>query len=132
MYIIPTTKAVHVAKRLQEMNQNVILPTGNRDNKSHFPDGELYARVREIEELSGERIVVLHSGQPNPNSGLVELYSILEILNNPISSFYIKDKEYEYSPVKNHLQSRYFSCISPTACRTRFLKPASAIWLSLL
>ncbi len=100
MYIIPTTEAVHVAKILKEMNQNIVFPTGNGDSKSHFPDGELYARVREIEELSGERIVVLHSGQPNPNSGLVELYSILEILNNPISSLYIKDKEYEYSPVK--------------------------------
>ncbi len=100
MYIIPTTKAVHVAKRLQEMNQNVIFPTGNRDNKSQFPDGELYARIKEIKDLSGERVIILHSGQPNPNSGLIELYSILEILNNPIQSVHIKDKEYEYSPLK--------------------------------
>ncbi|MEA3343285.1 MAG: ribose-phosphate diphosphokinase [archaeon] len=100
MYIIPTTKAVHVAKTLKEMNQNIIFPTGNRDNKSQFPDGELYARIKEIKELSGERVIILHSGQPNPNSGLIELYSILEILNNPIQSVHIKDKEYEYSPVK--------------------------------
>lgn len=100
MYIIPTTKAVHVAKTLREMNQNIVFPTGNRDNKIQFPDGELYARIKEIGELSGERVVVLHSGQPNPNSGLIELYSILEILNNPIQSVHIKDKEYEYSQLK--------------------------------
>ncbi len=100
MYIIPTTKAEHVGNLLSKKGANIIFPSKNKDGKSHFPDGETYARIKEIERLQGERVIVLHTGQPDPDIGLVELYSILEILNNPVLSARIKDKEYKYSTLK--------------------------------
>jgi len=99
-YIIPTTKAEHIGKLVSKKSRDIIFPSKNKDGKSQFPDGETYARIKEIERLQGERVIVLHTGQPNPDGGLFELYNILEILNNPVQSVHIKDKEYKYAPLK--------------------------------
>lgn len=101
-YIIPTTKAEHIGKLLANAKKSasIIFPAKNKDGKNKFPDGETYARIKEIERLQGERVIVLHTGQPDPDGGLVELYNILEILNNPVQSVHINDKEYKYTTLK--------------------------------
>ncbi|MFH1127698.1 MAG: phosphoribosyltransferase family protein [archaeon] len=113
MYVIPTTKAEHIARILQKKGMNVIFASKNKDDKSQFPDGELYTRIKEVERLAGERVVVLHSGQPDPNSGLVELYNVLEILNNPVASAHIKDKEYSYRQLKKPASVEVFFLYFP-------------------
>ena len=90
--IIPTTHAEHIGKKLMDQKDLKVFFLGkNKDNKRYFPDGELYARIPEIEEIKG-RTIVLHSGSPNPNSGLVELKMVLDILNQnkvgPIEVFF--------------------------------------------
>jgi ribose-phosphate pyrophosphokinase len=49
-----------------------------KDAKREFPDGEVYIQLPEIEKL--EESVVIHSGMPEPNKGLMYLYGILELL----------------------------------------------------
>lgn len=80
MYIIPTSGAEHLIRGLGGSDSiKVIMPGRNKEGARIFPDGEVYTRVDELKQLQG-RAVVLHSGQPDPNGGIVELEMILEIL----------------------------------------------------
>lgn len=76
--IIVTLSAEHLAQILSK-NQDVNIHClgKNKDEKRYFPDGEVYINLPEIQ---GERIVVLHSGAPKPNDGLVELEFTLNLL----------------------------------------------------
>lgn len=87
--IIPTSKAEHIGKRLAKKGLKVIFPEKNKEGKRYFPDGEVYTKISKV--LKGKTIV-LHSGAPNPNDGLIELEMILEILGKskarPIEVFF--------------------------------------------
>jgi phosphoribosylpyrophosphate synthetase len=79
--IVSTDSARHIAEKLAvDYGFPVIFPGKNREGKRRFPDGEIYAKIPEADFLLLGRIVVLHSGAPNPNDGLAELEMILEIL----------------------------------------------------
>ncbi|MBZ9578123.1 ribose-phosphate diphosphokinase [Patescibacteria group bacterium] len=82
--IIPTSTAEHLAKGIKSKGKSleVILPEKNREGKRYFPDGEVYMKISKADKLKGERVVVLHSGAPMPNKGLIELELILEILKD--------------------------------------------------
>ena len=89
--IIPTSQAEHIGKRLAKKGLKVIFPEKNKEGKRYFPDGEVYTRISEIDKLKGKTII-LYSGAPNPNDGLVELEMLLEILRKskakPIEVFF--------------------------------------------
>lgn len=63
-------------------NIEIVLPEENRDNKRFFADGEIYAKISRAGKLRRSKTVVLHSGSPLPNEGLVELELILQILRD--------------------------------------------------
>ena len=93
MFIIPTAQASHLGERLKRNRGiSVIVPDFNRDGKRYFPDGEVYAKIPQASSLKKARVIVLHTGQPNPNEGLVELELILQILRDskasPIEVFF--------------------------------------------
>ena len=82
MIIIPTTHAEHIGKKLtKKPDLEVVFLGKNKDNKRYFPDGEIYVRIPEINDLGG-RTVVIHAGSPDPGNGFVELKMTLEILKN--------------------------------------------------
>jgi ribose-phosphate pyrophosphokinase len=82
MYVIPTSTAEHLTRGFQgQKGIEVVLPGKNKDGRRHFPDGETYARIEAAENLR-DRVVVLHSGQPEPNTGIIELEMILDILRH--------------------------------------------------
>ncbi len=90
MFIITTTQASHLIKKIKhEKNFHLIYPGLNRDKKRFFLDGEVYVKIPESSDLKNKEVVVLHSGAPKPNEGLQELELILQILRdcnaNPIS-----------------------------------------------
>jgi len=85
IHIIPTTKAEHIGKKLAKKGLEVIFPEKNKEGKRYFPDGEVYAKISGIKKLTG-RVIILHSGAPNPNDGLVELEMILAILQQSKAS----------------------------------------------
>jgi len=82
--IIPTSSAEHIARILEKDKIHVIWPKKNKDGKRHFPDGEVYTRV----VGNFEDVLILHSGQPDPNDGLVELEMILQIMKNKEKSVF--------------------------------------------
>jgi ribose-phosphate pyrophosphokinase len=49
-----------------------------KDGKREFPDGEVFVQIPEVENL--EEAVLIHSGMPEPNRGLMYLYNALKIL----------------------------------------------------
>ncbi|MFA6098582.1 MAG: ribose-phosphate diphosphokinase [Patescibacteria group bacterium] len=83
--LIATSKARHLVPFLNKSGKLQILsPEKNKDHKYHFPDGEIYVRLAKVHQLE-KRVIVLHSGCPDPNAGLIELEMILQILNNHTS-----------------------------------------------
>lgn len=79
VYIIPTKNSEHLLKNFENKKGiKILFPGKNKDNKSKFPDGELYSKLS-VQNVAA-KYVVLHSGMPEPNEGLVELEMILQIL----------------------------------------------------
>lgn len=56
----------------------IVKPTPNKEGKFHFPDGEIYLRLPNLKDVGN--ITIVHSGYPNPNDGLIELYMMLDII----------------------------------------------------
>lgn len=83
-FLIPTSAAEYLALSLDSIigKNRVIFSEKNRDGKRYFPDGEVYVKISKAHLLKSKRVVVLHSGAPKPNEGLIELENILQILNN--------------------------------------------------
>ena len=83
MVIIPTLQAKHLLKSTKGNTRvTLLIPDLNRDGKRHFSDGEIYVKIPTAKQLYQERVVVLHSGGPKPNEGLIELELILQILRD--------------------------------------------------
>ena len=82
LYIIPTSTTEHLVKKIKAKNLVIIFPDKNRIGKRYFPDGEVYIRISKVNKLRNKRVVVLHSGAPEPNKGLVELELILQVLKD--------------------------------------------------
>lgn len=93
--IILTTSSEYLAKDLaKNPNFHISYIQKNKDGKRFFPDGEIYMRMNGIKNPSAGsvragKIIVLHSGVPNPNDGLVELEFVLTYL-----------KDYKLGPVE--------------------------------
>ena len=83
-YLIPTSTTKHLAKNILGKNRNfeIIFPGLSKDGKRYFPDGEVYMKILKANKLKGKGVVVLHSGAPKPNEGLIELELILQILRD--------------------------------------------------
>ena len=83
-YIIPTTSAEHLGKRLlrKRGGLEIAFPDFYKSGKRYFPDGEVYTKISEVNKLRNKRVIVLHSGMPKPNEGLIELELILQILKD--------------------------------------------------
>ena len=84
IFIIPTSSAQYLAGKIKKKRDNfrIIFPTENKDGKRCFPDGEIYIKIPKAERLKDRRVIVLHSGIPKPNEGLIELELILQILRD--------------------------------------------------
>jgi len=84
--IITSTQSEHLGKILENEEKypksKIFYIDKNRDNQRYFPDGEIYARLSKIADIKDfqERTIILHTGSPEPNDGLVELEMILENL----------------------------------------------------
>ncbi|MEI7652858.1 MAG: ribose-phosphate diphosphokinase [bacterium] len=78
--LIPTQHAEHLAKLMAYSSQcAVVYLQANADEARIFPDGEVYVEVPDMPR--GQRIVILHSGAPDPNTGIVELELLLQTLS---------------------------------------------------
>ncbi len=56
----------------------IIFPTANKEGLYRFPDDEAYLRIPGLRQV--EQATVVHSGYPDPNGGLIELFMTLSIL----------------------------------------------------
>jgi len=79
-FLIPTSTAEHLTKKLKGVE--IIFPEKNKEEKRYFPDGEIYIKIPKIKKIKNKKVVVLHSGAPDPNKGLVELELILQVLSD--------------------------------------------------
>src|SRR3989338_745049 len=80
--VILTSSTEHFRKRLESAGDIQVMDSDvNNDGKRVFPDGEAYARLSHADELAG-RVIILHSGAPYPNRGLLELEMLIEIVRN--------------------------------------------------
>lgn len=89
--IILNTTTKHLESAFNNGDFKVFRTLKNKDHKHYFPDGEIYIRLDRVEEIKG-RTIVIHSGAPQPNEGLVELETTLGILKEnkvgPVEVFF--------------------------------------------
>ncbi len=83
-FIIPTSKTERLANRIEKKIKSVkiIFPDLDKNKKRVFPDKEIYMKISKARKLKNKKVIVLHSGSPEPNRGLVELELILQILKD--------------------------------------------------
>ena len=84
-HLIFTSTTEHLLANLKKKAKKglkFVLPEKNKEGQRFFPDGEVYMRIRNVKNLKGKRVIVLHSGAPNPNDGLIELKLMLHILKD--------------------------------------------------
>lgn len=83
-FIIPTSKTEYLVRGILKKSGSfeVVFPDQSRDGKRYFPDGEVYMKIFKARNLKDKKVIVLHSGAPKPNEGLVELELILQILRD--------------------------------------------------
>jgi len=84
IYLIPTSSAEHLVKNILAKSKDfeIVFPDLSKDGKRYFPDGEVYVKIFKANKLKSKKIIVLHSGAPKPNEGLIELELILQILRD--------------------------------------------------
>jgi len=75
-----TGQAKNILARTKDFE--IVFPDLSRDGKRYFPDGEIYMKIFKANKLRNKRVIVLHSGAPEPNEGLIELELILQILRD--------------------------------------------------
>ncbi len=82
--LVFTSTTEHLVENLKRKAKGLelILPEKNKEGKRFFPDGEVYMRIRQVKKLKSRRVIILHSGAPNPNDGLIELKLMLHILKD--------------------------------------------------
>ena len=82
--IIFTSGTEHLAANFRKKTKNFefIIPGKNKEGERFFPDGEVYTRISRVNDLKNKKVIVLHSGAPSPNAGLIELELILQILKD--------------------------------------------------
>jgi len=80
--IIFTSGTEHLEANFRKKTKNFefIFPEKNKEGRRFFPDGEVYIRISGINKLKNGRVIILHSGIPN--SGLIELEMILQVLKD--------------------------------------------------
>ncbi len=79
--LIPTQSAEFLAKKMKlPKGSKLVIPEGNRDKKRIFPDGESYLKLPTIKLK--QRVVVLHTGAPHPDQGIIELEMLLSALRD--------------------------------------------------
>lgn len=83
-FIILTSTTEFLAEKIKRKTRDfkIIFPEKNKNGKRYFPDGEIYMKISKPGDLKDKTVIVLHSGSPNPNAGLVELELILQILKD--------------------------------------------------
>ncbi len=83
-YLIPTSSVEHLVKNIlvKAKGAEIVFPDLSKDKERYFPDGELHIKILKARKLKSKRAVVLHSGAPKPNDGLMELELILQILKD--------------------------------------------------
>lgn len=83
-FLVFTSAVEHLAANLRKKTNSIgfVFPEKNKESRRLFPDGEVYVRIPEINRLKKGRVVILYSGMPEPNTGLIELEMILQILKD--------------------------------------------------
>lgn len=82
-FIIPTSQSEYLVKGTKKQgNFDIVFLEKNKESLRLFPDGEVYVRIPQIEKIGKSRVVVLHTGMPNANAGLIELEMVLQALKN--------------------------------------------------
>ncbi len=125
-YIIPTQFASHIAKNLEERGHEIIHPLKNRDGKFYHPDGTFYTRIPEAEGL--REALVLHSGAPRPNDGVVELDFILGILQRNSVKFDVFMLYYPYGR-QDHIRDPGETVYAEDLAKSIFSRGAGKIYV---
>jgi phosphoribosylpyrophosphate synthetase len=105
--IVLASGAEHLKSRFEDKGFRVFCCAKNYDDKRIFPNGDIYVRIPDIEELSDRRVVVVQTCTGKIHDGsffstadsVVELLLMLDALKRPVDVERIASKNYETTPI---------------------------------
>lgn len=134
--IILASGAEHLQDRFESHGFRVFTSELNYDNRRLFPNADIYVRIRQIEELSKRRVVVVQSCtgagpaelEPYTTSDrVIELLLILNVLRNPSIVTQIGHKKYSSRPVESASKVEVVLTFQPFALQDKAFKTGEAI-----
>jgi ribose-phosphate pyrophosphokinase len=106
--VILASGAEHLKKRFSDYGFQVFGLANSFDGKRFFPNSDLYVKIPEIEEIAGNRVVVIQSctgSSPaadeyyTTSDRVQELLLILDLLKHPCKVEKIAHKQYKTEPL---------------------------------
>ncbi|NHJ13311.1 MAG: hypothetical protein EAX95_06515 [Candidatus Thorarchaeota archaeon] len=134
--VILASGAEHLQDRFESHGFRVFTSELNYDNRRLFPNADIYVRIRQIEELSNRRVVVVQSCtgagpaelEPYTTSDrVVELLLILDILRNPTLVTQTGHKQYSNKPVGPPSRVDVILTFQPYALQDKAFKTGEAV-----
>ncbi|MHA1769212.1 MAG: phosphoribosyltransferase family protein [Candidatus Thorarchaeota archaeon] len=134
--VVLASGAEHLKPRFVELGYRVYISALNYDSKRMFPNADIYAKIDEIEELSGRRVVVVQSctgSGPAENESystsdrVVELLLLLDLLSRPVRTEKIGHKKYKTTPIVPPSNVEVVLTFQPFALQDKSFKTGEAV-----
>jgi phosphoribosylpyrophosphate synthetase len=134
--IVLASGAEHLEPRFTELGYRVFTSALNYDSKRLFPNADIYARIEEVEELSGRRVVVVQSctgSGPAENEDyttsdrVVELLLLLDLLSRPVKAEKAGHKQYRTKPLPPPSRVEVVLTFQPFALQDKVFKTGEAV-----
>ncbi|TFF92515.1 hypothetical protein EU546_07460 [Candidatus Thorarchaeota archaeon] len=134
--IVLASGAEHLKSRFAELGYRVFTSGLNYDSKRLFPNADLYARLEEVEQLSGRRVVVVQSctgSGPAENEDyttsdrIVELLLLLDLLSRPMLAEKVGHKKYKINPIEPPTKVEVVLTFQPFALQDKVFVTGEAV-----
>ena len=134
--IILASGAEHLQDRFESHGFRVFTSELNYDNRRLFPNADIYVRIRQVEELSNRRVIVVQSCtgagpaelEPYTTSDrVIELLLILDILRNPTVVTKVGHKKYSSKAVEPASRVEVILTFQPYALQDKAFKTGEAV-----
>ncbi len=134
--VVLASGAEHLQNRFLELGYRVFCCSMNYDGRRMFPNTDIYARVPDVSDLSGRRVVVLQSctgagpAEKEPYTTadrVVELMLMLDALRRPCKVEETGHKKYKEVPVKPPERIEAVLTFQPFALQDKAFKTGEAV-----
>ncbi len=134
--VILASGAEHLKESFQEEGFRVFTSALNYDRRRLFPNADIYAKLEDVSELSGRRVVIIQSctgsgpaenEQYTTSDRVVELLLLLDLLSRPVAVRETGRKCYECKPIAPPESVEVVLTFQPFALQDKSFRTGEAV-----